>query len=101
MSCGVRHRCGSDLAWLWLWGRPAAVVLIRFLAWGLPYAVGVALKSKTKQQTKNQKKPAPGTQQDPKKLLIRQVNEEKLIFAVYVPCIYTSGTLIPLVKDSF
>ena len=21
-SCGVGHRCGSDLAWLWLWCRP-------------------------------------------------------------------------------
>ena len=19
VSCGVGHRCGSDLAWLWLW----------------------------------------------------------------------------------
>ena len=40
------HRCGSDLASLWLWHRPAAEALIPFLAWELPYAVGVALKSK-------------------------------------------------------
>ena len=22
MSCGVGHRCGLDLVWLWLWRRP-------------------------------------------------------------------------------
>ena len=32
--------------WLWLWCRPAAVALIQPLAWELPYAMGVALKSK-------------------------------------------------------
>ena len=46
MSCGVGHRCGSDLALLWLWHRLAATVLIRSLAWELPYAMGVALKRK-------------------------------------------------------
>ena len=55
MSCGVGHRCGSDLALLWLWCRPAAVAQIRPLAWELPYASGVALKSKNKnKQTKKQ-----------------------------------------------
>ena len=34
----------SNLAWLWLWHRPAAAALIHPLAWELPYAVGVALK---------------------------------------------------------
>ena len=29
VSCGVGPRCASDLAWLWLWCRPAAVALIR------------------------------------------------------------------------
>ena len=29
MTCGVGCRCGSDLALLWLWRRPAAVALIR------------------------------------------------------------------------
>ena len=31
---------------LWLWHRPAAAALIRPLAWELPYAAGMALKSK-------------------------------------------------------
>ena len=36
----------KDLLWLWLWHRPAATAPIRPLAWELPYAAGVALKSK-------------------------------------------------------
>ena len=44
MSCGVGHRCGSDLALLWLWHGPEATALIRPLAWEPPYAAGVALK---------------------------------------------------------
>ena len=55
MSCGVGQRCGLDLALLWLWCRPAAAVLIRSLAWELPYAVGAALKNKTKQNKKRKK----------------------------------------------
>ena len=51
MSYGVGHRCGSDLAWLWLW--PAAVAPIGPLAWEPPYAVGAALKSKKKKKKKN------------------------------------------------
>ena len=35
---------------LWLWRRPADVVLIRPLAWELPNAVGPALKSKNEKQ---------------------------------------------------
>ena len=53
MSCGLGHRCGSDLALLWLWHRPAATAPIRPLAWELPYATGVALKI---QKTKDKKK---------------------------------------------
>ena len=34
----------KDLAWLWLWRRPAAATLIPPLAWELPYAVGAARK---------------------------------------------------------
>ena len=45
MSCGIGHRCGPDLALLWLWGRLAAVALIQPLAQELPYATGAALKS--------------------------------------------------------
>ena len=36
----------KDLALLWLWCRPAAAALIQPLAWKLPYAAPVALKSK-------------------------------------------------------
>ena len=34
-----------DPVLLWMWCRPAAVALIWPLAWELPYAAGVALKS--------------------------------------------------------
>ena len=40
----------KDPVLLWLWRRPVAVALIQPLAWEPPYAVGVALKSKTKQK---------------------------------------------------
>ena len=48
----IGHRCGSDPALLWWWYRLAAVDTILPLVWELPYAIGVALKSKT---NKNQK----------------------------------------------
>ena len=48
MSCGVGCRRGSDLAWLWLWCRPAATAPIRPLAWDPPYAAGVALEKTNK-----------------------------------------------------
>ena len=50
MSCGVGRRHGLDpeLLWLWLW--PAAVALIRPLAWEPPYAADAALKSKKKKK---------------------------------------------------
>ena len=44
MSCGVGRRRGWDLALLWLWCRPAA--LIQPLDWEPPYAAGAALKRK-------------------------------------------------------
>ena len=44
MSCGVGHRCGSNSALLWLWGRLAAATTIRLLAWKLPYAMNGAVK---------------------------------------------------------
>ena len=47
VSCGIGHRHGSDPLLLWLWCRPADVVLFQLLAWELPYATGMALK-KTK-----------------------------------------------------
>ena len=42
MSCGVGCRCGSDVALLLLWCRPAAAALIQCLAWELLCAMGVA-----------------------------------------------------------
>ena len=44
----IGHRCGSDPALLWLGHRPAAIALIGPLTWEPPYAMGVALKKKTK-----------------------------------------------------
>ena len=44
---GLTQRA-EDLAWPWLWCRPAAAAPIQPLAWELPYAVGAALKKKKK-----------------------------------------------------
>jgi len=55
MSCGVRCRCGSDSALLWLWHRLEATALIRPLAWEPPCAVGAALEN-TKKKKKKKKK---------------------------------------------
>ena len=52
MSCGVDHRCGSDL----LWHRLATVVPIRPLAWEPPHAISTALKGKKKTKKKKQNK---------------------------------------------
>jgi len=50
MSCGVGHRRGSDLVWLWC--RLAAAALIQPLTWKLPYAAGAALKKKERKKGK-------------------------------------------------
>ena len=55
MSSGVGRRHVSDLAWLWLWLWPAAMALIRPLAWEPPYALGVALKGQKEQKRKERK----------------------------------------------
>ena len=47
MSCSVGHRHGSDLLWLWLSCRLAAVALIQSLAWELLYTMGAAVKGTT------------------------------------------------------
>ena len=44
LSCGVGHRCCSDLVLLWPWHKPVATDPIRPLAWEPPFAVGAALK---------------------------------------------------------
>ena len=55
VNCNVVCRCGSPLALLWLWCRLAATAPIQCLAWKLPYAAGVALKSKKQTNKQNQK----------------------------------------------
>ena len=55
MSYGVGHRHNSDLPWLCLWHRPAAAAPIGPLAWELPYAAGMALKS-TKERKKERER---------------------------------------------
>ena len=54
MSRGVGCRRGSDLALLWFWRRPAAVAVIRSLAWEPPYATSAALE-KTKKKKKKKR----------------------------------------------
>ena len=48
----IGHRCGPDLALLWLWHRPAAAALTQPLAWELPNARDEALKKKKKERKK-------------------------------------------------
>ena len=48
--CRSKTRLGSGA--LWLWCRPAAVALIRCLAWEPPYAADAALKSQKKKKEK-------------------------------------------------
>ena len=45
---GLRIWHRRDPALLWLWRRPAIVVLIRPLAWERPNAAGAALKNQNK-----------------------------------------------------
>ena len=54
MSCGVGHRRSLDHMLLWLWYRPMAAAPIRPVAWGPPYAAGVALQ-KTKRKKKKER----------------------------------------------
>ena len=50
----VGHRYSSDLELLWLWCRLAAAAQIcPPLTWELPFAVGVALKSRKKKKYKH------------------------------------------------
>ena len=53
-AMGVGHRCGSDLALLWLWCRPLATARIGPLAWEPPCATDEALTRKKKKQNKKQ-----------------------------------------------
>ena len=57
MSCGVGRRCGSDLALLWLWCRPAATAPIQPLALGtsICHGSGPRKGKKTKKKEKRRK----------------------------------------------
>ena len=44
ISCSVGRRCDLDLVLLWLWRGPAAIALIRPLAWEQPHATGATVK---------------------------------------------------------
>ena len=48
MGYGVGHRCGLNLACLWLCLWLASIALIRPLAWEPPYVMSAALKSQKK-----------------------------------------------------
>ena len=56
MSCGMGRKQGTDPMLLGLWCRPAAAAPIQPLAWELPYAIGVTLKSKKAKKEKKKKK---------------------------------------------
>ena len=80
MSCGVGRRCGSDLAFLWLWYRLVATALIRPLAWEPPYALGSALKGQkttttttTKRRRRRKKVPSQILRSSTLQLLSRTV----------------------------
>ena len=45
----------KDPVLLWLWCRPAAMALIRPLAWEIPYAASAALKRPKKKKKKRRK----------------------------------------------
>ena len=64
VSCSVGHRCGSHLALLWLWCRPAAAAPFGPLAWELPYAAGAALKKIKKKKGKKEGTDALGKKTD-------------------------------------
>ena len=58
MSCGVSHRCGldSELLWLWLYCKIAAVAPIRPLGMEIPHDACGVLKGKKKKKKKKKKK---------------------------------------------
>ena len=55
-SCGVGHRCSSDLLWLWLWCRPTAAALIWPLAWEPPLCPMCSPKKNQKKKKNPPKK---------------------------------------------
>ena len=56
VSCGIGCRCGSDLALVWLWHRPAATSPIRPLAWEPPHVAVIFLECGPRKGKKTYKK---------------------------------------------
>ena len=54
MSCGVGCRRSWDPTLLWLWCRPAAMALMRPLAWEPPYTAGAAQEMAKRQNKTKQ-----------------------------------------------
>ena len=71
-QAAVNVRCGSDLAFLWLWYRPAATAPIQPLAWKSPYAAGAAQEIATTTTTTTTKK-----RQKTKKQINKQKKNKK------------------------
>ena len=90
---GVRIQCchelwcrsrGSNLVWMWLWRKPAAAALIQPLAWGLPYARGVALK-RQKERKKERKYIRNSYNSITKNNLMRQCKKRRLEQTFFFP----------------
>ena len=82
MSCGVGCRLGSDLMWLWL----ATAAPLWPLAWKLPYAPGVVLKSQKKKKKKKKKRLADLECEKSH----RQIHFSLLSFPSLLPLFYSS-----------
>ena len=78
MRCAVGHRLGSHRDLLWLWYMPAAVVLIRPLAWETPCAAGAAIKNQN--QNQNQREREGDRERQREREDKRKIEEMKLCF---------------------
>ena len=58
INCSVGHRCSAHLELLWLCCRPVAAAPIQPLAWELPHATSVALKTHTKKNCVQWRRPS-------------------------------------------
>ena len=88
MSCSVGRRRSSDRALLWLWSRLATVALIRRLAWELPYAMSMALKSKKKKEKKERKEEKRNLKSELGRFLVLRNSRKYFLFTASVkqPC---------------
>ena len=84
----------KDPALLWLWVRPAAVALIRPLAWEPPYAAGTALEKDKKDKKQNKTKQKKPKTKPPHK---RLYGEKSLLFRLssthFPPCLTLPPTM--------